>query len=77
MENQIKVTVEYKRESISKFFDTPVSVQAVLTESSVKSALGYDDNVSAQDEEGFTLDGTHILSDGDTIYVAKRAGEKQ
>lgn len=62
---------------MSKNFDSDsVPVSQVLSNTTVKAALGFGDNVRAISESGVELSSSTHLYDGDSVTIETRANQK-
>ena len=71
-----RVTVVYNDEEITQSFESPVTAGQILGNSIIKGSLGFGDNVVLQDSDGAEFASGDVISNGDTVYVARRAAQK-
>ena len=72
--NKVTITIKYAGDTLSKSFDTPVTVGQILANKGVKGALGFD-QVDAF-INGVKVESSTFLNNGDALRLENRACTK-
>lgn len=76
MNTNISITIRYgSGNTLTRTFGTPITVNQVLADRTIKGALGYGDNVEGR-LNGIPQPGTNNLVNGDVLEVFDKACSK-